>query len=604
MNRNFISTFCCALLCSVLFYCVGQAQTPKLTIVNPKSPTLFDSENGVDFRASGFEVQNACSSKSKKSWFLLDSQKNVLKSSGINEAAFPLIFTFNSTQLNQKYYFRYLANDTCGGADSIEYLIEPKQKAPAKISCYQGVSVDLIPTTGETWLNGNIFFAGQSGGNQKLTFKIERGSPEGIFGENPPSTDFISIGCVGIVPIRVWAQFPNASWTYCSTLVDVQNNMGSTPKEGGNCSPVIINPPNKNGVTGTVTTSSGRKFTNGFANFYTDFGLKHQAKIEDGKYELPVSNTEKGTVRLEKNDYPLNGVSIFDVVLIRKHVLGAQAITNRYALIAADVNNSGKITTSDVVELSKMIMGAQNDFSNNPSWRFFDPFMNEEIAVKKAPVEINFTAVKIGDINGNTNAASMPRFINTHTFQVEDAHLKAGETTTLSLKGCEGFSFTMRYDADNLELINLDENSALLENSLITTAQIGSEFKATFRAKSDVTLSKSIFINSDITKAEAVVNDESYDVALEFQAKNTSFELFQNQPNPFHDATKISFILPIESRAKITISDLTGRIVKVIENDFPKGYNELIINDLQTSGILQYTLETPTNRATKKMTLH
>jgi hypothetical protein len=212
--------------------------------------------------------------------------------------------------------------------------------------------------------------------------------------------------------------------------------------------------------------------------------------------------------------------------------------------------------------------------------------------------------VKIGDINGNANPLSAFRALNTHTFQVEDAHLKAGETTTLSLKGCEGFSFTMRYDADNLELINLDENSALLENGLITTAQIGSEFKATFRAKSDVTLSKSIFINSDITKAEAVVNDESYDVALVFQAKNTSFELFQNQPNPFHDATKISFILPNESRAKITISDLTGRIVKVIENDFPKGYNELIINDLQTSGILQYTLETPTNRATKKMTLH
>jgi hypothetical protein len=247
-----------------------------------------------------------------------------------------------------------------------------------------------------------------------------------------------------------------------------------------------------------------------------------------------------------------------------------------------------------------MILGIQKDFSNNQSWRFF----NTKKDTSCYGLDLNFIAVKIGDINGNANPLSAFRALNTHTFQVEDAHLKAGETTTLSLKGCEGFSFTMRYDADNLELINLDENSALLENGLITTAQIGSEFKATFRAKSDVTLSKSIFINSDITKAEAVVNDESYDVALEFQAKNTSFELFQNQPNPFHDATKISFILPIESRAKITISDLTGRIVKVIENDFPKGYNELIINDLQTSGILQYTLETPTNRATKKMTLH
>ncbi len=310
-----------------------------------------------------------------------------------------------------------------------------------------------------------------------------------------------------------------------------------------------------------------------------------------------------GRLSFEKNDNPLNGVSNFDLVLMNKHILGTQIISDKYDRIAADVNNNAKITMADIMDVRKVMLGVQKNFTNNKSWRFFNANMNEEIVIQpNSPgFIVDFTAVKIGDLNGSANAASAPRAQNTHIFQAEDAMLSAGETTTLSLKGCEGFAFTMRYDADNLELIQLDENSALLENGLITTVQLESEFKATFRAKSDVTLSNAIRLTSDVTKAEAIVNNEAQNIALKFNNIENTFELLQNQPNPFSDATKISFVLPTASRAKITISDLTGRVLKTLENDFPKGYNEFVVSDLQEVGVLFYTIETATHRATKKM---
>jgi len=81
--------------------------------------------------------------------------------------------------------------------------------------------------------------------------------------------------------------------------------------------------------------------------------------------------------------------------------------------------------------------------------------------------------------------------------------------------------------------------------------------------------------------------------------------LYQNQPNPFMDETKIGFQLPEAGTATITIYDVSGRTISQVEGDFAKGYNEVVINraDLNSAGLLYYRLDTPTNSATRKMLL-
>ncbi|MEO1714694.1 MAG: T9SS type A sorting domain-containing protein, partial [Bacteroidota bacterium] len=105
-----------------------------------------------------------------------------------------------------------------------------------------------------------------------------------------------------------------------------------------------------------------------------------------------------------------------------QHILGINPINSPYKLIAADVNNSASITTLDVVALQSAILGVNNTFPNNTSWRFIeashefanplDPwdggfaeiinFNNLEEAVDDA----HFIAVKVGDLNSTAEANS------------------------------------------------------------------------------------------------------------------------------------------------------------------------------------------------------
>jgi hypothetical protein len=134
-------------------------------------------------------------------------------------------------------------------------------------------------------------------------------------------------------------------------------------------------------------------------------------------------------------------------------------------------------------------------------------------------------------------------------------------------------------------------------------------FTLTFKANKAGKLSKAINVNSSLTPAVAFNgNEESLDVALEFNTNNgvvssNDFELYQNQPNPFKEFTTISFTLPQASKATITLRDITGKVVKVINGDFAKGLNNVNIqrSDIPAAGALMYQLDTDTNSAVKKM---
>ncbi|NJK83829.1 MAG: hypothetical protein HC912_08475 [Saprospiraceae bacterium] len=71
-----------------------------------------------------------------------------------------------------------------------------------------------------------------------------------------------------------------------------------------------------------------------------------------------------------KDDDHLNGISTFDLVLISKHILNVQPLDSPYKIIAADINNSGSITTMDMVLLRRLILTIDQALTNNTSWRF------------------------------------------------------------------------------------------------------------------------------------------------------------------------------------------------------------------------------------------
>ena len=99
------------------------------------------------------------------------------------------------------------------------------------------------------------------------------------------------------------------------------------------------------------------------------------------------------------------------------------------------------------------------------------------------------------------------------------------------------------------------------------------------------------------------------DVAIAFNSEDGTlvttdvFELYQNTPNPFSTTTMIGFNLPNATSATLKIYDVSGKVLKLIEGDFERGYNEVKVsrNDLKTAGIVYYQLDTPLFTGTKKM---
>lgn len=85
----------------------------------------------------------------------------------------------------------------------------------------------------------------------------------------------------------------------------------------------------------------------------------------------------------------------------------------------------------------------------------------------------------------------------------------------------------------------------------------------------------------------------------------TSFTLYQNEPNPFNPSSKIRYDIPNFSQVKLTVFDITGKIVATLVNQQQSaGHYEILFDGAGlSSGIYFYRLETSTFTDTKKMTL-
>ncbi|MBZ0204191.1 MAG: T9SS type A sorting domain-containing protein [Ignavibacteria bacterium] len=84
-----------------------------------------------------------------------------------------------------------------------------------------------------------------------------------------------------------------------------------------------------------------------------------------------------------------------------------------------------------------------------------------------------------------------------------------------------------------------------------------------------------------------------------------SFSLFQNYPNPFNPNTRIRFSVPKSSFTKLTIYDITGRVMAILVNEELKpGVYEVDWDaSHRASGVYYYKLETQNFTETQKMVL-
>jgi hypothetical protein len=208
---------------------------------------------------------------------------------------------------------------------------------------------------------------------------------------------------------------------------------------------------------------------------------------------------------------------------------------------------------------------------------------------------------------------------------VDDVNFRAGEEvrvnfTSRDLAETAGYQFTMEFDKKVLSLLDIengltaDENFGLsmVEDGIITTSWNGTAttdeaFSLVFYANADGALSDVFKVSSQYTANEAYTYDaELKQVVVRYNngmEAGNEFALYQNTPNPFKGNTTIGFNLPETTYATLTISDVSGKVVKVVNGEFSQGYNTIELNsaDFKASGVLYYQLETAAHTATKKL---
>lgn len=82
-------------------------------------------------------------------------------------------------------------------------------------------------------------------------------------------------------------------------------------------------------------------------------------------------------------------------------------------------------------------------------------------------------------------------------------------------------------------------------------------------------------------------------------------QLEQNYPNPFNPSTQISFYLPTPTDVKLSVFDVTGRLVGSILNERRNSGNHTVSFDAShlSSGLYFYSIETVSTKLVKKMLL-
>ena len=436
-----------------------------------------------------------------------------------------------------------------------------------------------------------------------------------------------------MVVIAAWDAYGNGD--YCTTFLVVNDPMEI-------CGSSVQSP----SVAGLITTENDHTVENVAVNLSGMMQAEMMTPTNGGYVFSNLKAGEDYTITPLLDERHGNGVTTFDVIEMARHILSVKPLDSPYKMIAADIDNNKAVTTLDMIQLRRLILGVETEFANNTSWRFIDA--NYKFPDPKNPwlesfpevVNVNdlnqsmitgdFVAVKVGDVTldavANQLMSDSRSYAGDFRFSVEEQELLPGASYSITFKAEEtaqlqGFQFTLQLDPEAAVITGLEYGVATKENfgtaylseGVLTSSWNGvapageAFFTLEVQAKKRTRLSNVLQLNSRLTTAEVYQSSGQHlRPVLAFNnvapAANSP-ELYQNTPNPFSGKTAIGFSLPEKGSATLTVTDLTGKRLKVMRGSFDAGYNEFIWEaaDLPVTGVLYYTLETGNFTQTRKM---
>jgi hypothetical protein len=473
-------------------------------------------------------------------------------------------------------------------------------------------------------------------------------------GSGFPTVRSLTFGCLdlGKFNVEIWVEddLGNVETKEVEIQITDSNN---------NCNPIIP----RIALSGSVTRENGDKITSLVTLYKNNDSLTTQSLADFNFKDLSTGANYR--LKPVRNNDIFNGVTTFDISIISRYLLGIDStnISTPARMIAADVNADGEINGADMIHIRNLILRKSSSFPNNKAWRFVSKnyvFLNPQapfgedfpealnyVNLNQNITQANFTAIKVGDVNGTALSnfgGSNETTLNTRgtkpvlNIETEDIELKKGETKTLSFRlndpsvsGLTAVQFALNFDKNKANIANLkqgeianwtesNQNLVASEGVLATAWSSGKAtrfdknqtvFALSITAKEDLKLSEIARQNATFTEGiayDAAGNELSIQLvfnSLGIKENNYKYSLLQNVPNPFTQETVIPFTMSKEDLATLTVFDATGKIVSITQRTFAKGYNEVVFKtpNLSNAGVYYYRLQTGEFSAVMRMIL-
>ncbi len=515
-------------------------------------------------------------------------------------------------------------SDKCGNTNMCEQLFTVRNVKLPQPVCLDNITTALVPMDMDPMIPGNdielvmvtpdFIDKGSKGAcNSAVTLSFSSDITDNLR----------TYGCVdvGIQDIELWVtdQFENQS--FCRTTIEIiDENMVDLC---GEVAEYVI-------VEGDIMTEMDETLE-GVKVRLDGSELDDVWTADNGYYQfmhMGVGTNYSVIPTLESDDV-LNGVSTLDIVLLQRHLLGIDNIDSPYRLLAGDVNNSGSLTASDILLLRKVILGVTEEFTGSKNWMFIDSDYNWEDASNpweepyserydiqrlEGDMVVNFTGVKMGDLNNSAYANARQKAIETRSnetvlLSMSKRNVSIGEHATIDLSidnslEVSGLQLVLNVDGWNIKDVTsatMDVDYVVLNDELrivaVTHQQVDEEtIDITLHAEAETHADMediTVVEDSRFTTESYIKGDEVAQVQLLITEENQSFAVGQNRPNPWTDVTGIDFYIPEAGEVEMGIYDVSGRVIYLNQKQFSKGENSWSIDKdiVKDKGVYIYKMK-------------
>jgi hypothetical protein len=656
IDFNFVDGVCHKILrtWTVIDWCQYDAHDPSSNVgIWSKVQVIMVSENrGPDFTSScadrelcitsGCSVVGSfsatatdnCTDQQDLQWaYRLDRGNNgTTDQSGPNRS-------FSANLVEGTHRVTFISTDLCGNSSTCSYLVRVRDcKAPTPY-CNPGIITVIMPSSGNVTIWAKDFDLGSFDNctdTSKLKFSFSSNVNEiskTITCADLPNGREVSI------EVDIYVTDEAGNQDFCRTRLIVQDNQDVCPNSLGGQVAGLVRVANQS-LAPNVTVRISQESTG---------EQKESVTIENGTYSFfDLELSKDYELRASYTDEnPLQGVSTRDIIAIQKHILGIEKLSDQYKQIAADVNKSASITARDISDIRKLILGVHDKFEDCESWAFVnsnysfdpaDPFKYQDFIrisnLNKAMMENDFVAIKMGDVTGEAGTgnavASKTRSNKVFGFELPSLSAKAGELIQVpvfansSLTNLEGFQMEWVYNIHQMMVEDLvsgvlpfDPSHYRINEEKVRISWNGKTqvrvnegevlFYIVVRALENLDNSEFNARLDNLFPSELYAGDEDYRISLLSRSEENvqevhSYALYQNVPNPFRGVTTIYYELPKDEEVKISLFDLSGKLIRSSRLSAVKGLNYYEVNmDAEQSGIIYYQLETNDFVATRKM---